>query len=295
MFSLQLEYKISQAKKGATLSIITYTFLTLLKIAYGWLASSQGLVADGINNATDVISSIAILIALQISMKPVDNNHPYGHYRSEFIASLIASFIMFAVSIQVIITGVKHFYQGEFVQPNQSAIIVGMISSFVMFAVFIFNRNLSKKVNSSALRAASYDNLSDALVSIGTVIGVLGVYMGVPMLDTIAAIVIGLLIMKASIDIFKETAVTLTDGYDEEELTQIQQIISSVPGIKEIRDIKARSHGVISFIDVTIAVDPKLNVIESHEISDHIESKLQARLGEVETIVHIEPYLLNDI
>ncbi|ELJ9199015.1 cation transporter, partial [Staphylococcus pseudintermedius] len=272
---MQLEYKISQAKKGATLSIITYTFLTLLKIAYGWLASSQGLVADGINNATDVISSIAILIALQISMKPVDNNHPYGHYRSEFIASLIASFIMFAVSIQVIITGVKHFYQGEFVQPNQSAIIVGMISSIVMFAVFIFNRNLSKKVNSSALRAASYDNLSDALVSIGTVIGVLGVYMGVPMLDTIAAIVIGLLIMKASIDIFKETAVTLTDGYDEEELTQIQQIISSVSGIKEIRDIKARSHGVISFIDVTIAVNPKLNVIESHEISDHIESKLQ--------------------
>ncbi|WMZ62103.1 cation transporter dimerization domain-containing protein [Staphylococcus pseudintermedius] len=115
------------------------------------------------------------------------------------------------------------------------------------------------------------------------------------MLDTIAAIVIGLLIMKASIDIFKETAVTLTDGYDEEELTQIQQIISSVSGIKEIRDIKARSHGVISFIDVTIAVNPKLNVIESHEISDHIESKLQARLGEVETIVHIEPYLLDDV
>nr|WP_240622383.1 cation diffusion facilitator family transporter [Staphylococcus lutrae] len=290
MLSLQLENKISQAKKGATLSILTYTFLTLLKIVYGWFASSQGLIADGINNATDVISSVAILVALQISMKPVDKNHPYGHYRSEFIASLIASFIMFAVSIQVIVTGVQHFYQGQFLQPNPSAVIVGILSSVIMFIVFVYNRNLAKKVNSSALKAASYDNLSDALVSIGTVIGILGVYMGVPMLDTIAAIVIGILIMKASIDIFKETAITLTDGYDEDELDQIRDIIASVPGIKEIRDIKARSHGVISFIDVTIAVEPTLNVIESHAISDYIESRLQSRLGEVETIVHIEPY-----
>ncbi|QLK86347.1 cation diffusion facilitator family transporter [Staphylococcus sp. 17KM0847] len=288
---MQLDYKITQAKKGAWLSIITYTFLTLLKVFYGWIAESRGLMADGINNATDVISSIAILIALHISMKPVDKNHPYGHYRSEFIAALIASFIMFAVSIQVIITGVQHFYQGEFQQPSESAVIVGLISSVVMLAVFIYNRQLSQKVKSSALKAASYDNLSDALVSLGTVIGIVGVYLGVPMLDTLAAIVIGLLIMKTSIDIFKETAITLTDGYDEEELNLIYQLISPIKGIQEIRDIKARSHGMISFIDVTIAVYPYLTVVESHEISDCVETVLQHQLGEVETIVHIEPYL----
>ncbi|GGI31902.1 cation transporter [Staphylococcus chromogenes] len=287
---MQIEYKISQAKKGAYLSIVTYTALTILKIVYGWLANSHGLTADGINNATDVISSVAILIALYISQKPVDKNHPYGHYRSEFIASLIASFIMFAVSIQVITTGIRHFYEGTFQQPSYSAVIVGVLSAVIMFIVFVINRNISKKVNSSTLKAASYDNLSDALVSVGTVIGVLGVYMGVPMLDTIAAIIIGLLIMKTSIDIFKETAITLTDGYDEEELDHIHRIISHIDGIYEIRDIKARSHGVMSFIDVTVSVNPKLNVVESHEISDRIEHQLQQRLGEVETIVHIEPH-----
>lgn len=291
---MQLDYKITQAKKGAWLSIITYTFLTILKVFYGWIANSRGLTADGINNATDVISSIAILVALHISMKPVDKNHPYGHYRSEFIAALIASFIMFAVSIQVIVTGVQHFYQGHFHQPSQSAIVVGVISSFVMFVVFLYNRKLARKVKSSALKAASYDNLSDALVSLGTVIGIVGVYLGVPMLDTLAAIVIGLLIMKTSIDIFKETAVTLTDGYDEEELAYIHECISAIAGIQEIRDIKARSHGVISFIDVTIAVDPNLSVVESHEISDQVETRLKENLGEVETIVHIEPYWTND-
>nr|WP_306437984.1 cation diffusion facilitator family transporter [Staphylococcus hyicus] len=288
---VQIEYKLSQAKKGAYLSIVTYTALTLLKILYGWIANSHGLTADGINNATDVISSVAILIALYISQKPVDKNHPYGHYRSEFIASLIAAFIMFAVSIQVITTGIRHFYEGSFQEPSQSAVIVGILSAIVMFVVFIYNRNLSRRVNSSALKAASYDNLSDALVSIGTVIGIVGVYMGIPMLDTIAAIIIGLLIMKTSIDIFKETAITLTDGYDEDALDEIYEIISKIKGIYEIRDIKARSHGVMSFIDVTISVNPDLNVVESHEISDYIESELQQHLGEVETIVHIEPHI----
>ncbi|MCQ9301324.1 cation diffusion facilitator family transporter [Staphylococcus hyicus] len=288
---MQIEYKLSQAKKGAYLSIVTYTALTLLKILYGWIANSHGLTADGINNATDVISSVAILIALYISQKPVDKNHPYGHYRSEFIASLIAAFIMFAVSIQVITTGIRHFYEGSFQEPSQSAVIVGILSAIVMFVVFIYNRNLSRRVNSSALKAASYDNLSDALVSIGTVIGIVGVYMGIPMLDTIAAIIIGLLIMKTSIDIFKETAITLTDGYDEDALDEIYEIISKIKGIYEIRDIKARSHGVMSFIDVTISVNPDLNVVESHEISDYIESELQQHLGEVETIVHIEPHI----
>lgn len=287
---MQLDNKITQAKKGAWLSIVTYTLLTILKVLYGWLADSRGLTADGINNATDVISSIAILVALHISMKPVDENHPYGHYRSEFIASLIASFIMFAVSIQVIVTGIQHFYQGQFRQPSESAVIVGIISSVIMFAVFLYNHNLSKKVKSSALKAASYDNLSDALVSLGTVIGIIGVYLGAPMLDTLAAIIIGLLIMKTSIDIFKETAVTLTDGYDEDQLSYIRECIEPIEDIQEIRDIKARSHGMISFIDVTIAVNPNLTVIESHEISDLVESKLKEHLGEVETIVHIEPY-----
>ncbi|UEX90846.1 cation diffusion facilitator family transporter [Staphylococcus ratti] len=287
---MQIEYKLSQAKKGAYLSIATYTALTILKILYGWMANSHGLTADGINNATDVVSSVAILIALYISQKPVDKNHPYGHYRAEFIASLIASFIMFAASIQVITTGVRHFYEGSFNEPSQSAIIVGLLSAVIMLSVFLYNRNLSIKVNSSALKAASYDNLSDALVSIGTVIGVLGVYAGIPMLDTIAAIIIGLLIMKTSIDIFKETAITLTDGYDEDELDQIHDIIAKIDGIYEIRDIKARSHGVMSFIDVTISVNPMLSVVESHKISDCIETELQQRLGEVETIVHIEPH-----
>ncbi len=286
---MHIKDKLEQAKKGARLSIIMYIVLTLSKLFFGWLNGSQALVADGLNNATDVISSIALLIGLSISMKPADSNHNYGHYRSEFIASLTASFIMFAVSVQVIIHGATNFLRGEYSTPTIEAAIVAILSAFVMLCVYFYNRNLANKVESSALRAAAYDNLSDALVSVGTFIGIMGVYVGLPMLDTIAAIVVGFIIMKTAIDIFRETAITLTDGFEVSTLVKMKSLISNIHGVIQVVDIKGRNHGVISFVDVTVTVLPTLSVSESHDIAEQIELHMKQEFGSVETIVHIEP------
>ena len=286
---MHIKDKLEQAKKGARLSIIMYIVLTLSKLFFGWLNGSQALVADGLNNATDVISSIALLIGLSISMKPADSNHNYGHYRSEFIASLTASFIMFAVSVQVIIQGATNFLRGEYSTPTIEAAIVAILSAFVMLCVYFYNRNLANKVESSALRAAAYDNLSDALVSVGTFIGIMGVYVGLPMLDTIAAIVVGFIIMKTAVDIFRETAITLTDGFEVSTLVKMKSLISNIHGVIQVVDIKGRNHGVISFVDVTVTVLPTLSVSESHDIAEQIELQMKQEFGSVETIVHIEP------
>lgn len=104
---MQVKDQLQQAQKGAKVSIIMYVLLTTFKLLFGYIHDSQALVADGLNNATDVVSSVALLIGLAVSMKPADDNHNYGHYRSEYIGSLIASFIMFAVSVQVILQGIK--------------------------------------------------------------------------------------------------------------------------------------------------------------------------------------------
>ncbi|TDM07463.1 cation diffusion facilitator family transporter [Macrococcus lamae] len=286
---MHIKDKLEQAKKGARLSILMYIILTLTKLLFGWINGSQALVADGLNNATDVISSIALLIGLSISMKPADSNHNYGHYRSEFIASLTASFIMFAVSVQVIVHGVTNFFKGDYSTPTIEAAVVAILSAIIMFGVYFYNRNLAKKVDSSALKAAAYDNLSDALVSIGTFIGIMGVYVGIPMLDTIAAIVVGFIIMKTAIDIFRDTAITLTDGFEVETLEKMKNLVSSIPGVIQVMDLKGRNHGVISFVDVTVTVQPTLSVKESHDIAEQIEQQMKEKFGSVETIVHIEP------
>ncbi|KAA1039174.1 cation diffusion facilitator family transporter [Macrococcus equipercicus] len=286
---MHIKDKLEQAKKGARLSILMYIVLTLAKLLFGWINGSQALIADGLNNATDVISSIALLVGLSISMKPADSNHNYGHYRSEFIASLTASFIMFAVSVQVIVHGVTNFLSGTYSTPTAEAAVVAIISAAVMFCVYLYNRNLARKVDSSALKAAAYDNLSDALVSVGTFIGVMGVYVGVPMLDTIAAIVVGFIIMKTAVDIFRDTAITLTDGFEVETLDRMRHLVSSIPGVIQVVDLKGRNHGVISFVDVTVTVLPTLSVKESHDIAEQIEQQMKEEFGSVETIVHIEP------
>ncbi|TDM04663.1 cation diffusion facilitator family transporter [Macrococcus carouselicus] len=286
---MHIKDKLEQAKKGARVSILMYLLLTVAKVAFGWMNESHALVADGLNNATDVISSFALLIGLSISMKPADSNHNYGHYRSEFISSLIASFIMFAVSVQVIIQGVTHFIKGEYSSPTSEAAIVALISALVMLGVYFYNSKLAKKVGSSALKAAAYDNLSDALVSFGTLAGIIGVMSGFHTLDTIAAIVVGLIIMKTSIDIFRDTAITLTDGFDVETLYTMKRHVAAIPGVVHVVDLKGRNHGVITFADVTVTVDSSLTVKESHDIAEEIEGRMKAEFGSIETIVHIEP------
>ena len=284
-----IQDKVKHAKFGAYLSIFTYLILTVFKLIYGYIFHSNALIADGLNNSTDIISSIAILIGLSISIKPADKIHNYGHYRAEFVASLLASFIMFAVSVQVLIDGITSFINDTHQVPNINASVIALISGIIMLIVSFINRHIAKKTSSTALKAASYDNLSDALVSFGAAIGIIGVSLGFYILDTIAALVIGLIIMKTSLGIFKESTITLTDGFDHDELQKMHQLVDSHKDVYHVKDIKARSHGMVTFIDVTVTVDPHLNVTESHYITEQIETILIDYYQNVETIVHIEP------
>jgi len=109
------------------------------------------------------------------------------------------------------------------------------------------------------------------------------------MLDTIAAIVVGFIIMKTAINIFRETAITLTDGFEVSTLVKMKSLISNIHGVIQVVDIKGRNHGVISFVDVTVTVLPTLSVSESHDIAEQIELQMKQEFGSVETIVHIEP------
>ena len=284
---------IKKARLGAVLSIVTYIFLTLVKITFGFLDQSDALIADGLNNFTDVIGSTALFIGLTISLIPRDDNHTYGHYRAELIAALIASFIMFAVGIQVIIQTVIKFINNDYAEPSTTSLYISIFSMIIMLIVAFINFRLANKVNSVALKAASFDNLQDGLVSLGAAIGIVGVLIGFETLDTIASFLIGILIIYTAVIIFKETATTLTDGFNSKTLKEMEEIIQNVSGVIDVVDIKGRSHGFIYFVDVTVTVNPKLNVVEGHMITERIERAMSDAFGDTETIVHIEPALFS--
>src|SRR5699024_6370391 len=246
-------------EKGAYLSIVAYLCLSILKLFIGYISNSEALKADGLNNTTDIIASIAVLVGLKLSRKPADTNHKYGHWKSETIASLIASFIMMTVGLQVIISTVTSFIHGGKESPDILAGYVGLFSFVVMYFVYRYNKKIAVKINSQAVMAAAKDNISDAWVSIGTAIGIFGSQLHMPWLDTLTALVVGYLICKTAWDIFRKAAHDLSDGFDVDEIENYKKTIQTIKEVQKIKDIKGRYYGNNAVIDIVILVQADLS------------------------------------
>lgn len=281
---------LKKGEKGAILSITAYLLLAIIKLIIGYTASSDALQADGLNNTTDVVASVAVLVGLRISRKPPDEDHHYGHFRAETIASLIAAFIMATIGIQVIANTFMKIIANSHSQPSMLAGWVALAAAGAMLLVYRYNLQLAKKVKSSSLHAAAQDNKSDALVSIGAFIGISGAQFGAFWLDPVAGFVVGLIICKTAWNIFRDSTHLLTDGFDEGELEKIEESIYQVKGVREVRDIKGRLHGTQVLIEVTILVNIDLNVQESHDITVSVERLLAENHNIHHAHIHIEPY-----
>ncbi len=280
---------IKQGEKGAWLSIAAYILLSALKLFIGTISGSQALLADGLNNSTDIIASIAVLTGLKISRRPPDSNHSYGHFRAETVAALIASFIMMAVGLQVLFQGVNKFIQPIHETPDLLAAWTAAGGAVVMMAVYWYNIKLARAINSNAMRAVAQDNRSDALVSVGALIGIIGSQFGIPWLDPLTATLVGLMICKTAWDIFRKASHDLTDGFDATELELMKVTVADIKGVQSIKDIKARFHGNNVLVDTTVLVDAQLNVVQSHDITEEIEEQLKERHQVSNVLVHIEP------
>ncbi|MED4603008.1 cation diffusion facilitator family transporter [Paenibacillus validus] len=281
---------LKEGEKGAWLSIVAYVFLSAFKITIGYMTGSEALAADGINNTTDIVVSLAVLIGLRISRKPPDRDHPYGHKRAETIASLIASFIMAAAGLQVVLQAGRSFFADERTAPDMLAAWVALACAAVMWGVYVYNYRLAKRIENQSLMAAAQDNRSDALVSIGAAVGIIGSRLGFPVLDAVAALIVGLIILKTAWEVFSHASHTLTDGFDDQRLKVFKQTVKTTPGVKRIKDIRARIHGNSVLLDVVVEVSAELSVGESHDISDEIERRMlrEHRVNNVH--VHIEPF-----
>ncbi len=276
-------------ERGAIISIIAYICLSIMKLAIGYISDSAALKADGLNNTTDIIASLAVLIGLRLAQRPPDKDHGYGHWKSETIASMVASFIMFAVGLQVLIDAVASMLKGGKESPDIIAGYVGVLSAIAMYFVYRYNKKLAMKINSKAVMAASKDNISDAWVSIGTAIGIFGSQLNMPWLDPLTAIIVGLLICKTAWDIFSQASHELSDGFDENKIHLYKDVITNVDGVKGIKEIKGRNYGNNEVIDVVILVNSTLDIKEAHDIATHVEKVMMKDHGVYDVHVHVEP------
>ncbi|WP_462411578.1 cation diffusion facilitator family transporter [Neobacillus sp. Marseille-QA0830] len=280
---------LKRGERGAIISIIAYICLSTLKLIIGYISNSEALKADGLNNATDIIASIAVLIGLKLSQRPADDDHPYGHWKAETIASMFASFIMLAVGIKVTYEAITSMFNGITKSPDIISAWTGLFCALVMYFIYRYNKKLAKEINSQAVMAAAKDNLSDSWVSVGTFIGIIGTQFGFPWLDPLTAVVVGLLICKTGWEIFRDASYNLADGFDEKTIEVYRESIIKCYGVKGVKDIKARNYGNNVVVDIVIIVNSNLDIREAHDISTRVEQKLIDDHNVYDVHVHVEP------
>jgi len=284
--------ELKRGERGAIVSIVAYVLLSITKWGVGELAGSEALKADGLNNATDIAASVALLIGLRWARKPADRDHAYGHWRAETLASLVASFIMMAVGLQVLVQAGMKMVRGGESAPDSAAAWVGTLCAAAMYGVYRYNKRLAAQVNSQAVQAAAKDNLSDALVSVGAVIGIVGARLGLPWLDPLAAVAVGLVICRTAWGIFREASHRLSDGFNEETLQTFKETVLTVKGVVGVKKIKARSYGSNAVVDVTLLLESELAFQEAHDVATNVERALKNSSGEIYDVhVHYEPYV----
>ena len=277
------------AERGALLAIATYIGLSVTKIIAGATLTSSSLTADGFNNVSDIVANLAVLIGLRMARKPADKDHRFGHWKIEDLASLITSFIMFFVGFNVLIDTAQKIINKEETLIDPVGAIVGIVSAIIMFGVYLYNKNLAKRVKSKALDAAAKDNLSDAITSLGTSVAIIASSLKFPIVDKLAAIVITFFILKTAYDIFIESSFSLSDGFDQDLLDDYKRAILEIPKITRVKSQRGRTYGSNIYLDIILEMNPDLSVFESHEIADQVEDMLKENFGIFDIDIHIEP------
>ena len=232
------------------------------------------------------------MIGLRIARIPSDNDHTYGHWKVESIASLISSFIMFFIGFEVLRQTIVGFIEGSSTEINPVGAAVALFSAFVMIGVYLYSSRLAKKTQSKALEASSKDNLSDALTSLGTTVAIVAAALHWIWLDRIMALVICGFILKTAYDIFRDSVFSLSDGFDDNLLADYKEAIELVNKVKSVKMIRGRTYGSNIFLDVVVEMSRDLSVYESHAATEKIERMLMAGFDVYDVDVHVEPAAL---
>ena len=272
--------------------------LVCIKFLAGVLGHSSAIMADAVHSLSDFLTDIVVLVFVGISGKPQDKSHDYGHGKFETLASLLISLALVGAAIGIIVSGSLKFaswLQGEELPaPGMIAFWVAIASIVIKEAMFQYTIRRGRSLDSSALTANAWHHRSDALSSIGAALGIAGaIFIGGrwTVLDPIASVIVGAMLLKVAVDIMRPSLGELTDeSLPESTEAEILSIIASSPGVSQPHNLRTRRIGSRIAIEAHIRLDGSMTLQEAHERTSDIERRLRARFGS-STIVtlHMEP------
>ncbi|WP_286076980.1 cation diffusion facilitator family transporter [Thomasclavelia cocleata] len=278
------------------ISIVCNIVLVIFKLTMGAITHSIAIQADGFNNLSDVGSNLASLFGFKLANKHPDIEHPYGHGRIEYVAGLIIAFLILLVGFQALRDSVFKIIAPEKVTFTIVAVIILIVSILIKLWMAVFNRYASKKINSATLLAASQDSLNDVLATLATLISlILSLYTDLPV-DGIMGAVVSIIVLKAGIEIFKDTVNPLLGmAPDKELIKELEEYILSYPEALGIHDLMMHDYGPgRKFLTLHVEVDCNDNIMATHDAMDRIE---RAVLGKyhILTTIHMDPIDSSDV
>lgn len=287
-----METRYDEANKVTIQSIFWNVFLTIIKVFAGILGKSSAMVADGLHSASDIISSVGVLIGNKIAKTPNDKEHNYGHEKAETLVSFLLSILLIIVSLKIGLDALKSLFNLSSIQiPTILPLVVSVISIAIKEYQYRITIKIAKKINSPSLKADAWHHRSDALSSVAAFIGIGGAMLGFKALDPLASIAVALFVAKVGFDILRNSTNELMDySIDDEQEEQIREIARRTSGVLNLGELRSRKHGAMAYIDLTICVNKDLTVLEGHEIAHKIEKYIIKEMQFVKGItVHVEP------
>ena len=283
------------ANKVSFYTIIWNMVLSVVKFLAGIIAHSNAMISDAVHSASDVFSTVVVIIGIRLASKEADKEHPYGHERLECVAAIILSVVLFITGLGIGFEALKNIFAGDYSKiqvPGILALAAAILSIVVKEAMYWYTRYYAKKIDSAALMADAWHHRSDALSSVGALVGIGGARMGYPVMDSVASLVIFVFIVKAAYEIFKDAMDKMVDhSCDEETEKQIYDCVMENEHVRGIDLLQTRIFGNKIYVDVEILVDASYTLGEAHRIAESVHDHIEQKFSKVKHImVHVNPW-----
>ena len=289
--------RASAASRSTWVSVGVNLILTVTQVAAGILSKSQGLVADGIHSLSDLVADFVVLFASHHSKKDADEDHPYGHQRFETAASLALGVLLLAVGVGMFWSAFRKLEEPDTVQQvHVVALYVAAGALVAKELLFRYMLSVAKRVKSSMLVANAWHARSDAASSLVVSLGIIGNLAGYPILDPIAALIVGFMVAKMGWGFGWDALHDLMDrAVDDQEVKAIRQTLSETPGVQAVHDVHTRKMGDMIVADVHIEVDAGLSVESGHDIAVVARQRVMQRHRVLNVMTHVDPWRRPDL
>lgn len=279
------------AKRSTLVSVAVNLVLTTVQVLVGVFAHSQALIADGIHSLSDLIADFVVLLANQHSRKEADEDHHYGHHRYETAASLVLGGLLLSVGAGMLWSAVHKLGDPDLIpKVKPIALYVALTALVAKELLFRYMLAAAERVRSSMLVANAWHARSDAASSLVVSLGIIGNLMGYPLLDPVAALIVGFLVSKMGWEFGWDALNDLMDrSVSEEQIQEIKTILGETPGVLGVHDLRTRKMGDMIMVDAHLEVDGALSVRQGHDIASSARDRVMAKLPVLDVMTHLDP------